>query len=124
MRLVKRQELMTLPKGTLFAELHEPWVFGDVEIKGDTCLDARTGENFDFWVLQLAWPDAVDTGEAFDRLAQMVADSTVSYPPGYVYARHGLYDDDRPYLVYEKADVDNLIRLLRGVDGGDILEPA
>lgn len=122
MRLVKRQELMTLPKGTLFAELQQQWVFGDVEIKGDTCLDNRTGENCDFWVLTLAWPEADDTGQAIDRLEQMAANPTVSYPPGYVYARHGLYDDDRPYLVYEKADVDNLMRLLHGVDGNDIEE--
>lgn len=114
MRLVKRQELMTLPKGTLFAPLHQQWVFGDMEIKGDTI--QWDGTNGDFWVLQLAWPDADDTGEAIDRLEKMADDPTVSYPPGYVYSRHGLYDDDRLYLVYESADVANLIRLLNGVE--------
>lgn len=114
MRLVKRQELMTLPAGTLFAPLHQPWVFGDLELKGDTLQHNRTGENQDFWVLSLAWPEADDAGMAFDRLNAMAENPAVSYPPEYVYGRHGLYDDDRLYLVYEPADVEKLIDLLRG----------
>lgn len=114
MRLVKRQELMTLPKGTLFAPLHEPWVFGDVDMKGDTF--QHNGANYDFLVLSLAWPEADDTGMALDCLDEMASDSSVSYSPEYAYARHGLYDDDRLYLVYEAADAENLIRLLQGED--------
>jgi hypothetical protein len=110
MRLVKRQELMTLPSGTLFAACHQPWVFGDLELKLDTIV--RDGQNADFWVRTLAWVDADDTGMALDRLDAMAADSTVSHPVDEVASRHGLYDDDRLYLVYEPADTQSLIAAL------------
>jgi hypothetical protein len=111
MRLVKRPELMQLPAGTLFCELHEPWVFGGLTVKHDTLV--WNGKNSDFWTRQLDWPDADDTGEALDRLEEMAADSNVSYPVEEAHGRHGLYDDDRFYLVYEQADAEALIADLR-----------
>jgi hypothetical protein len=107
MRLMKRPELMTMPAGTLFAELHQEWVFGGLQLKGDTF--QINGENFDFWVRQIDWPDNQDTGEAIDRLEEMAQDSTISYPIESAYGRHGLYDDERLYLVYEPADTQALI---------------
>ena len=112
MRLVKRRELMALPAGTLFAELLEPWVFGDLTLKGDTFWH-NVGDDGDFWVLTLAWPEADDDGMSFNRLDEMQQDSTVSYPLEPAYSRHGLYDDDRQYLVYEAADTAFLIGLLK-----------
>lgn len=110
MRLVKRQELMTLPAGTLFAELHQEWVFGGLQLKEDTI--EIGGVNCDFWVRQLDWPEADDTGMAIDRLEEMAKDPTVSYPIEPAPGRHGLYDDDRLYLVYEQSDTDALITAL------------
>lgn len=107
MRLVKRQELMLLPSGTLFAELQEPWVFHGLQLKLDTIV--IDGVNVDFWVRSLDWPDADGTGEALERLEEMVADSSVSYPVESAWSRHGLYDDERLYLVYETADTAALI---------------
>lgn len=118
MRIVKRQELMDLPEGTLFAEMLQPWVFGQLSIKGESF--GWDGRNQDFFELGLAWVDGSGTEECVARLDEMLADSTVSYPAESAYGREGLFDDDRAYLVYEKADVDHLIRLLAGVDGGDL----
>lgn len=119
MRLVKRQELMTLPAGTLFCELHEPWVFGGLQLKGDTIRNPliRDG-NIDFWVRQIDWPDADDTGMVLDRLDEMSADSSVSYPVDSAYGRHGLYDDDQLYLIYEPADTAALIAAIQPAAGG------
>lgn len=110
MRLVKRQELMALPAGTLFAELYEQWVFGGLQLKGETF--GTDGKNWDFWVRSLDWPGADDTGMAIGRLEEMSQDSSVSYPAEYAHARHGLYDDERMYLVYEAADTQALIEEL------------
>jgi hypothetical protein len=99
---------MTLPAGTLFAKLHQEWVFGGLELKGDTFTDIA-GENVDFWVRQIDWPYADDCGEAMHRLDEMAKDSTISYPIESAYGRHGSYDDDRLYLVYEPTDTAALV---------------
>jgi len=112
MRLVKRQELMTLPPGTLFAELFEPWSFGQLAIKGETWIDGD--KNFDFLEIGLGAVASDSTEQYCERLGEMLADSTVSYPAESDYGREGLYDDNIVYLVYEPADVDHLIGLLRG----------
>lgn len=110
MRLVNRQELMKFPPKTLFCEMHQRWVFGGLQLKMDTIVIG--GQNYDFWVQTLDWPEAHDTGEAIERLEEMVADSGVSYPVEPALVRHGLYDDDRLYLVYEPADTEALIASL------------
>lgn len=116
MRLVRRQELMTLPAGTLFAELQQEWVFHELQLKGETYTDGQ-GRNIDFMTKQLCWVDAIHTGEACRRLDEMKADPTVSYPIETAYGRHGLYDDERIYLVYEPADTQNLVAAILGTDG-------
>lgn len=111
MRIVGLQELMTLPDGTLFAELREPWVFGDVLLKGDNV----PGSTCDFWSKSLNWVDADDTGMSFDRLDAMLGDSTISRPAETAYSR-GAYlsrPDDYKFLVYEPADTAALIELLK-----------
>lgn len=115
MRLVRRQELMTLPAGTLFCELLEEWVFHGLQLKGDTF--GVNGDNVDFFTKSLDWPAAYDCGEACSRLDEMKADPAVSYPIEDAYGRHGLYDDERLYLVYERADTEALIAELQaGLD--------
>ncbi len=108
MRLVRRQELMTLPAGTLFAELQQEWIFHGLELKGETYADGQ-GNNIDFYTKSLDWVDAFDCGEACQRLDEMKADPTASYPIETAYGRHGLYDDEKLYLVYEPADTAALI---------------
>lgn len=110
MRLVKRQELMIFPSGTLFCELHQEWVFGGLQLKRETIVNL--GKNVDFWVHALDWPEAHDTGEAIDRLTEMASDSSVSYPLEDAFSRHGLYDDERLYLVYERSDTEALLAAL------------
>ncbi|WP_164681163.1 hypothetical protein [Mycobacterium intracellulare] len=81
-------ELMALPDGTLYAPLHEPWVFGEVRIKGE-----NVGAN-DFYARDLNWIDANDCGEAIDRLEAMLKDGSLSFPVEQAYSREGYYDGD------------------------------
>lgn len=114
MRLVKLPELKALPAGTLFAKLQQEWVFGDLEIKGDSF-------DGDFWVRSLNWIDAYDCGEAVNRLDAMALDSTISYPIEQAYRRNCDYNDESLYLVYEPDDVAFLageLGLARDVDSG------
>jgi hypothetical protein len=112
MRLVKRPEFMTLPAGTMAAPLLQKWVFGEPFIKGDTLFDTLGAKAFDFDMLEPNWVEADDSDEAIDRLEEMYADSSVSYPAQMSVGREGLYDDDRVYLVYEAADVVALVQAL------------
>lgn len=114
MRLVKRQELLELPAGTLFSEFIDKWYFAGLQLKGATLSDGE--KNYDFLVRSLDWPEAEGTHEAIDRLDEMYEDSSVSYPTEKHYGREGLYDDEKLYLVYEPADTAALIAALQGND--------
>ena len=102
MRMVRRQELMTLPDGTLYAELNEPWIFGQLCIKGKTISD-DDGDR-DFWFRSLCWPQGSNSMEAVTRLEEMAADSSVSYPVETAEQRDGMYNDAQVYAVYEASD--------------------
>lgn len=114
MRLVRRQELMTLPAGTLFAELNEPWIFGQLCLKGETIAD-DDGDR-DFWFRSLCWPQAFNSMEAVTRLEEMAADSSVSYPVENAEQRDGMYDDAQVYAVYEASDARVLVECLDLMD--------
>ncbi len=106
MKLVKRQELMEMPEGTLYCELREPWIFSGLSIKGSTInID---GKNIDFGTRGLEWVDADNSGEAVDRLEEMLLDSSVNYPVEAAYGREGMFDDEQVYMVYDKADIKSI----------------
>lgn len=107
MKLATQAELMTLPDGTLYAVLQEPWVFGDLCIKGE-----NAGLK-DFYERGLNWIDADDCGEAIDRLDAMMADSSLSFPVQQAYSREGYYNSGARYLVYELDDVKLLLSELQ-----------
>jgi len=107
MRLVKRKEFVRLPAGTLFAPMMQKWVFGELSVKGGS-LDFGN-ETDDFLELGLNWIDGDDTYQVCERLDEMLADSSVSYPLQSAYGREGLFDPDMVYLVYEPADVAALV---------------
>lgn len=95
---------MKLPAGILFASGRR-WYFTGMQVKGETI-------STDFQSRQLDWVAANDSGEAFDRLEEMLS-SGVSYPINEAFGRDGRFDDDDIFLVYEEAD---LIELRRCVD--------
>ena len=115
MRLVKRNEFLELPVGTLYCVLEEPWIFGSLEVKGDT-ID-HNGKLVDFYSRALTWVDAEDSIQAILRLEGMLADSNVSFPVEQAFGREGMFDEHVVYLVYESADVKTLLNDLLGAYG-------
>jgi hypothetical protein len=109
MRLVTQTELMALPEGTLYAPLQQPWVFGDLCIKGENLGPYLGKETNDFYERGLAWIAADDCGEATKRLDRMMENSSLSFPAEPAYSREGLYETDARYLVYELDDVKLLL---------------
>lgn len=117
MRLVKRPEFMQLPAGTLFAPMQQKWVFGTLSVKGDT---SQHGDEIgDFLKLGLTWIEGDGFSEVTDRLEEMLADSTVSYPLQSGYGREGLFDNDMVYLIYEPADVAELLAAINQTQQSD-----
>lgn len=107
MKIYRLNEFLKLPEGTVFCRGKE-WVFGSPSIKGES-LDNGTG---DFWARSLDWIDANSSGEAFDRLDEML-EKGASYPLVTCESRDGMLDKEALFLVYEKADLESLIKDLQ-----------
>ncbi|MCV7434829.1 hypothetical protein [Mycolicibacterium bacteremicum] len=104
--------MLTLPPGTLFAELQQQWCFQDLAIKGETIIRDRKPSGF--WEHSIAWPESDDeTGTPFDRLDIMWNDPTASYPIETAPTRHDCREPETRYLVLEAADIDYLISVIR-----------
>ncbi len=101
MKVYSRAEFLKLPSGTLFCK-GEPWAFGGMQVKGDTLDNCN-----DFFCLGLEWVDASDSGEATDRLEEMLR-TGASYPMEESFGRDGCFDVKDVFLVYEMADLERL----------------
>lgn len=102
MKIVSRKELLTMPAGTLMADIHEDGSYGELQIFG-----GKFSEN-DFLTRTITRPDAHDSIEMWDRQDEMLEKGS-SYPINTGYGREGLFDDDAKYLVYEAADIASII---------------
>lgn len=102
MKVINRTDFMKLPAGTAFCK-GKPWYFGSICFKGDT-LDTPTG---DWGYYEPAWVDAGDSGEAFDRLEEMLQLGK-SYPMEDASGRDGCFDMDDLFLIFERADLEAL----------------
>ncbi|WP_280465624.1 hypothetical protein [Nocardia brasiliensis] len=104
MRIVTKAELKTLPVGTLFADYHDNhWPDGPESVfLGDI------GYIDDFWYFSINTPRNNGSSQLFDRELEM-QESGTAYPVDLVCAREGLYDDTTRYLVWEEADVREIV---------------
>lgn len=100
MRIVKRDEFLKLPAGTIFAK-GQPMYFESLSVKGDSLPN-------DFIYRQLVWfeshgdtKDEYDQGRRYDAMVENGA----SFPINDAYGRDGCFDDDDLFLVYEEADL-------------------
>ena len=78
------------------------------------------------WWFPLGWVDGGDSSlQDMEALEKMQADSSLSFPAETTIQREGLYESDSYYLVYEAADVRQLIAKLAragevvGFEGND-----
>lgn len=99
MRVVDRKAFLALPPGTIYCKGVQ-WAFDGLCIKGDSL------EN-DWIYLDMAGPDAKDSGEYGELLEQSLAGGS-SFPSETSYGRDGCFDDDAVFLIFEAADLDRL----------------
>lgn len=97
MRIVKRQELMAMPAGTVYS-LGEPMAFSGLYVKGDTM-----GSDFAMCsLLDDFGEDDTDVLEVVDKLRR---GEDVPLQFGKMYGREGMFDDEQKYAVWSSDDV-------------------
>lgn len=108
MKIVNRETFLTLPPGTVFAE-YTPCIVGDMRIKGET---APNKNDWLYQEINLAI-HALSSVQMFDLLEE--AEKTgQSVPMNFtIQSRDGAFDYDQRYAIYEKQDVEALIKRLQ-----------
>lgn len=105
MRIVSRDDFLKLPAGTLFSKF-EPLIFEDLAIKGDT----SDGAN-DFMYQPIASAvDFEDTSDLLDKTERATKESVAMDLD--CQSRDGCFDESQMFLVWERADVEQLIARL------------
>lgn len=102
MRVVTRQELMSLPNGTIYHEC-EPCVFRDMTVKRDT-IQAGGADRFDWWetsIPVLVQEPQANQPEAFVAMWDGGSKAVDLETAG----REALFDDKLRYAVWEHADL-------------------
>ncbi len=114
MKIVSKQELMTMPVGTPFAEYTGGfWPDGFDIFAGSTCSDVE-----DFYFRSIATAESEDMYEMIGRHEGMAAYGD-SYPVDLTISREGMYDPNTRYLVWEPDDVRRIVNLLLGATKDD-----
>jgi hypothetical protein len=103
-RIVKRQELMAMPAGTVYS-LGEPMAFSGLFVKGD-----NVGNDFAMCsLLDDFGEDDTDVHEIVDKLRR---GDDVPLQFGELYGREGMFDDEQCYAVWSSDDVEGLAKFL------------
>lgn len=124
MRIVKRQELMSMPKGTLFTNVYlrdgyAEWLDGGLEVFGGA-LYGVDGRAYDFASRSIGTFQSDSSDEHWQRHDDLL--NGASYPVNTDYGREGMFDDDAQYLVYEQADVECILSdVLKAYPGADVV---
>ncbi|MDR3533962.1 MAG: hypothetical protein P4L90_25780 [Rhodopila sp.] len=99
MRVLNRVDFLKMPAGTIYAR-GIPWAFDGLSIKAESL-------GSDWVCMNPCWVSAHDSGQAFDRLEEML-DTGKSYPAEDAFGRDGCFDADAIFLVFERADLEAL----------------
>ena len=99
MRVVDRKTFLALPPWTAYCKGTQ-WEFNGICFKGETIGN-------DWYEHNPAWVEAEDSGQAFERLDDMLKNGA-SFPMDNSECRDGLYDDDAVFLIFERADLEVL----------------
>jgi hypothetical protein len=107
MKIVNLKQFLAMPDNTLFSKF-APCYFEGLQIK--VC---NTGER-DFCTQEIA--DAIeahDSGEFCDKLDESLANGTSVAMDFDCNGRDGCFDEEQLFAVYERADIEGMIELLK-----------
>jgi len=108
MKIITRKQLMESPAGTLFS-YYEPCIFRGLYIKDSEPNDGST----DFVVSSLIGAVSHDNSDEYVEILERM-ESGESLPVDFEFTgREGLFDDEQLFSIYEKQDVEILIKRLQ-----------
>lgn len=108
MKILSRKEFLKTPRGTVYS-YYEPCVFRELNVK---TTDSTDYEN-DFVYFSLIGEFDIQDGKDFSDICTRMEDGE-SIPASFEETqREGLFDDEQLFLVYEKEDVENMIKTLQ-----------
>ena len=111
MKIVSRKQLMALPPGTVYHDW-EPCNWGTMKIKRDT-IPVEDGYSGDWWLVLVPQLDVDDFGQEVEVTDLMVANGTSHAVDLVVPQRDGCFDHEQMYAVWERSDVEALIKVLQ-----------
>ncbi len=115
MRILNKQEFLKLPLGTIFH--HYGPAYGHFEIlsiKGENIIwPGQTIQNADFFLKLIPEVDCNDAGELIDIIDDSINKGTSFKLDFEVEQRECLYKEDQLYAVWEKDDIEGLIKVLQ-----------
>ena len=108
MRIVDRKTFMKFPIGTVFS-YYEPNMFRELNIKCSTGMKWEDDFLLDYIIGSIESDSSDDSYDKYDRMEKgesmsMDFEST---------DREGLYEQKQLFAIYEKADVEKLIKRLK-----------
>jgi hypothetical protein len=109
MRIVDRETFLAMPGGVIYSK-YEPCNFREFAIKYDTC-----GGDFVCQSIMDPWFDGSrDSSSHFDTLERLQETGESSPPLDFDFAgRDGMFDREQLFAVWERHDVEALIKLLQ-----------
>jgi hypothetical protein len=106
MKILTRKEFLKTPRNTLWS-YYEPCCFRELNIK---TTDGNDNEN-DFVYFSLIAEFDTQNSE-FSEICQRM-EMGESFPQSFEEtSREGLFDDEQLFLVYEKEDIENMVKTL------------
>lgn len=114
MRIVDSREFLDLPARTIYREIKERWLFGELSIKGDTLRSAINSDYDDFTTFEIGQIDSDGSYDFFSTLETMWSNSLISRDMDTEgFGRCGLYGGaDRRFLILERKDVEGLLLVI------------
>jgi len=110
MRIIKRKEFLKMPSGTLYS-YYEPCIFRELNIKTSDSTDYENDFVYFGLIGKFDTQDGKDDSEMCSRM-----ELGESIPASFEETqREGLFDDDQLFLIYEKEDVEGMIKTLQGI---------
>lgn len=112
MKIVDRKTFLESPYGTVYCKHFKSDRFSNLSIKYETKRD-NEGVAIDWIYMELSgFDDYYDSNEMYENLDDM-RDNSAEFPLRLdAVSRDGFFEDDQLFAIYDKNDVNNIIKTL------------